>query len=123
MKKGVILLSLCFLLTSCAAYRPIVDLKGVDRDKYAQDLKECRQYAEEVNFATETATAALMGAALGAAVGALSGGNAAAAGAALGAVTGVSAGDTSATNAKKTSRQYLPERSRLQGVTLTPAIE
>lgn len=47
------------------AYKPIVDMKGVDQGKYEQDLAECRQYADQAHGA---GTGAVVGAAAGAAL-------------------------------------------------------
>ena len=70
MKKSLCLL---LILTGCAGYRPIVDTKGVDLNRYEADLKECQQYADQVSPATSTAGGAAAGALLGAAIGALFG--------------------------------------------------
>lgn len=51
-KKAVgIVLSSIFLLSACAeTYTPVVDMKGVDGQKYQQDLYECRQYASQIDI-------------------------------------------------------------------------
>ena len=78
--KKVWICSLSFVLilsgcaTSGANYRPIVDVKGVDMNKFEGDLIECRQYAVQVAGAGEGAAAgavagALFGALLAAAAG------------------------------------------------------
>lgn len=51
----------------------IVDLKGVDREQYEEDLADCRGYADEVPVAKHVGAAATAGAVVGAAVGAISG--------------------------------------------------
>ncbi|MBC3807029.1 hypothetical protein H8K52_06685 [Undibacterium seohonense] len=61
-----------FTLSACATtgvnYRPIVDTKNVDMNKFEADLGECRQYAAQTAGAAERAAA---GAAAGAIFGAL----------------------------------------------------
>jgi uncharacterized protein YcfJ len=61
-------------LTGCAAQQPgrapIVDMKGVDPVQYEEDLAVCKQYAEQVGVAKDTATGALVGAAIGGLAGA-----------------------------------------------------
>jgi outer membrane lipoprotein SlyB len=53
--------------TSGANYRPIVDNKGVDLNRYEMDLRECQNYALQTAGAAESAAAgALAGAVLGA---------------------------------------------------------
>lgn len=91
-------LSLAMVLSGCATsganYRPMVDTKGVDMNRFEADLGECRQYAVQVSGAAEHAAA---GAAVGAIFGAVL---AAAAGsrydrgatARVGAITGAASG-------------------------------
>ncbi len=58
----------------CASHPdPIVDTKGVNMAQYAIDLRECREYADEVNVAEGAAKGAAAGAVVGAAAGAISG--------------------------------------------------
>lgn len=67
----------------------IIDEKGVSMTAYAQDLAECREYAESVKTGEKGARGAGSGAVVGGAVGAiLGGGEGAARGAGVGAVTG-----------------------------------
>lgn len=73
--KHVTVLSLA-LLTACQpnlpiTYEPIVDMKKVNANKYALDLKECREYAQKVEDDTvaQGIVMAVIGAGLGAAVG------------------------------------------------------
>jgi hypothetical protein len=80
-------------LAGCTATnQPIVDTKGVDPNRYAQDQAECQQYADQANIAGDTAVGAVGGAAGGAALGAITGalvpGVSAGGGAALGAASG-----------------------------------
>jgi hypothetical protein len=42
-----LLFSLVFLAAGCAARKPLVDMKGVDKAQYEADLAECQQYAEQ----------------------------------------------------------------------------
>lgn len=94
MNKKVIVLAA--LLTGCStvAYRPIVDMKGVDRSAYEEDLKSCNFYAGMKDPLNDAFTGAMVGAALGAAYGALVGnaygdvGYGASYGAQVGALTG-----------------------------------
>ena len=71
--------SIIALLSGCAAttganYRPIVDTKGVDFNRYEIDLKECQAYATQTAGAGESAAAgAIAGALLGAALAAAAG--------------------------------------------------
>jgi hypothetical protein len=96
----ILLLAAALFIVSagCAAYRPIVDMKGVDRNQYERDLAECQAYAEQVNVGGEAATGALIGgafgAAMGLAVGALLGdpGEGAALGAVIGGGSGLASG-------------------------------
>lgn len=67
-------LMIATVLTGCAAQQagrdPIVDMKGVDPVQYEEDLAVCKQYAEQVGVARDTATGALVGAAIGGLAGA-----------------------------------------------------
>lgn len=73
--KHIAVLSLA-LLTACQpnlpiTYSPIIDEKKVDMNKYSQDLKECREHAQQVEDDTvaQGIVMAIVGAGLGAAVG------------------------------------------------------
>ena len=92
MKKISLLISV-YLLTACAgsAVRPIVDMQGVNSDKYESDLRDCQNYASQKSGATETgAKAAVGGATIGALIGLVAGGTGSniAQGAGIGAVVG-----------------------------------
>ena len=100
MKKYFCLLVLGAALSGCAGYRPVVDMKGVDQAQYEQDLRECQQYAEQVNVAGETATGSAVGAAFGAAVTAVGGGRGTT-GAAVGAITGAGVGGSHAASGQR----------------------
>ena len=98
---GAFAFTLALLLSVCSSTpgKPIVDMKGVNRYQYEQDLEECSTYADEVNVAGKTVGGAAAGAAVGAAVGATwdghdgnSPGRGAATGAVVGGAGGVGAG-------------------------------
>jgi len=71
MKRVLPLLSL--LLAAGCAHDPIVDMQGVNRQQYQQDLMECKQYAAQVNTAGEAAKRGAIGAAVGGILGAIVG--------------------------------------------------
>ncbi len=74
MKKSALLLLLVALFGfGCAGYRPIVDMRGVDMNRYHVDLGECQQYAGQVNPGEHAVVGAAAGAVLGAAIGAIFG--------------------------------------------------
>lgn len=57
-----------------ASYRPIIDSRGIDFNRYEADLKDCQQYALQTAGAAESAAAgAVAGAALGAVLAAAAG--------------------------------------------------
>jgi len=98
LKSGVIMLSAAVLLAGCAStgtgsnFRPIVDNKGVDLNRYEADLLECQAYAKNTaNAGKSGAGGAAVGAALGLAL-ALIGGDKKLASAGTGAVIGGAAG-------------------------------
>lgn len=75
---GKIAVALSIALAGCATtgqnYRPIVDTKGVDFNKYETDLRDCQGFAAQASSAGESAAAgavagALLGGALAAAAG------------------------------------------------------
>ena len=60
--------------TGCAANPdPIIDMKGVDLDRYEEDWDECEAYTDEVLVARGVAKGAGLGAVVGAAAGAIGG--------------------------------------------------
>ena len=62
------------LVVGCAGNpSPIIDMRGVDRDQYEQDLEECEAYTEEVAMGKSVAKGAGLGAVIGAAAGAIGG--------------------------------------------------
>lgn len=103
MKKAVAVLCAVSMLAACAntgaGYRPLIDSKGVDFNRYEGDLRECQAYAAQVSGAAERAAAgAIVGALLGAALAAAAGSNysrnsTAAVGAVSGAASGGAAGE------------------------------
>jgi len=75
------------VLAGCAAHpEPIVDTRGVDPEKFADDWKDCEAYTEQVLVGEGVARGSAVGAAVGAAAGAINGdvGRAAANGALIG---------------------------------------
>src|SRR5210317_749082 len=76
-----------FAVAGCAAHPdPIVDTKGIDPEKLAQDWEECEAYTEQIKISQGVAKGSAVGAAVGAAAGAIHGdaGDGAATGAILG---------------------------------------
>ncbi len=71
--------SIMALLSGCAAttganYRPIIDTKGMDFNRYEADLRECQSFATQTASAAQSAAAgAVAGAVLGAALAAAAG--------------------------------------------------
>lgn len=61
-------------LAGCAAHPdPIVDMKGVDPERLAQDWDECEAYTEQILISQGVAKGSGLGAAVGAAAGAING--------------------------------------------------
>lgn len=102
------LLSVILALPGCATtgvnYRPIVDTKNIDMNKFESELSECRQFASQTSGAAERAAAgavagAIFGALLAAAAGAkYDRGSVARVGALSGAVGGAAEGETDQRN-------------------------
>jgi outer membrane lipoprotein SlyB len=114
--RTLTLLALMLLAAGCAS-DPIVDMKGVDQERYRQDLAECRDYADQVDVARSAGGGALLGAAGGAAVGAVIGaitgspGTGAAVGAGGGGTSGLFAGGAGGQRKKeRVVRNCLRER-------------
>jgi outer membrane lipoprotein SlyB len=81
------LLFVALVAAGCAAHPdPIVDTKGVDPEKLAQDWAECEEYTEQIAISRGVAKGSAAGAVVGAAAGAIHGdvGEAAATGALYG---------------------------------------
>ncbi len=104
-KSAVLVISLAALVAGCTTtgtgsnFRPIVDTKGVDLNRYEADLQECQAYAKSTpNAGKSGAGGAAVGAAIGLAL-ALIGGDkklaSAGAGAVVGGAVGASSGETS----------------------------
>jgi hypothetical protein len=103
MKKLICLAVLLILLAGCSAYRPTVDMRGVDRNEYEANLEECQKYAEKVSPGTAAVVGAGAGAAIGAVIGVIVGvafnadvGDLAGFGAALGGFQGAVSGGAEA---------------------------
>ena len=52
---------------------PIVDMKGVDQEKFARDWAECEEYTEQIVIGEGVAKGSGVGAAVGAVAGAING--------------------------------------------------
>lgn len=69
--KRLAIVFTCVSLASCAGanYRPLIDSRGVDMNRYESDVRDCQQYAAQTSGAPGHAVAgALIGALLGAAL-------------------------------------------------------
>lgn len=80
--NGLVVFAVAVSMVGCAThqmganYRPIIDSKGVDFNKFESDLKECQQYAHQTASAAQSAAAgAIAGALIGAALAAAAGSN------------------------------------------------
>jgi outer membrane lipoprotein SlyB len=92
--KRIAALTAASMLAGCATadwYQPVVDTKGIDGTRYAQDLAECRQYAVQRDPANQAVAGAVAGALLGVLLGAATG-TSRNYGASVGAASGVAAG-------------------------------
>lgn len=70
-KSFIACVGTALILAACAqSYEPVVDMEGVNPNKYQSDLATCRGYAEKVDAAGNGATDTLLGAGIGAAAGA-----------------------------------------------------
>ena len=59
-------------VSGCAAHPdPIIDMKGVDENRLAQDWADCEAYTEQIDMGTGVAKGSTVGAAVGAAAGAI----------------------------------------------------
>ena len=69
MKIWLMFLMLALTAGCASTYRPLVDTKGVDMNRYEADLRECREYTQQlVGPGEQAATGAVVGAATGALV-------------------------------------------------------
>ena len=100
--KLIVIFMVVVFLAACAgaSYRPMIDSRNVDMNRFEIDLRECQQYAQQVTGAgTQAATGALIGAAFGAVLAAAAGirydrGATARVGAVTGAATGGAQGES-----------------------------
>jgi len=101
-------------LSGCAAHPdPIVDLKGVDPNAFAEDWTDCEAYSEEVVIAQGVAKGGATGAAVGAVAGAIDGDSGdVAEGAAIGGLYG---GTRSGLDADKDKQQVFKRCLRGRG--------
>ena len=68
------LIFLLAALAGCAAHPdPIVDMKGVDPERFARDRAECEEYTEQILVSQGVAKGSAVGAAVGAAAGTING--------------------------------------------------
>lgn len=58
-----------------ASYTPVIDMQGVDPNRYANDLDACRQYSKSVDADKAAISGAIGGMVLGAAISGMLGGN------------------------------------------------
>lgn len=87
LKYKLLFLIAAVALAGCAAHPdPIVDTKGVDPERLAQDWAECEEYTEQILISQGVVKGGALGGVVGAAAGAV-GGNAGD-GAAYGAIAG-----------------------------------
>ena len=74
LERKLIILFLAAALAGCAAHPdPIVDTKGVDSEKFAQDWDECEKYTEQILISQGVAKGSTAGAVVGAVGGAIDG--------------------------------------------------
>ena len=102
----------CATYNGGASYQPVVDTKGVDLNKYYQDVAECQTYARQVMGAGEVAAAgAVVGALFGLAMAAADGGRNKGRWASVGAVSGLASGaGQGETNQREVIRRCLAGR-------------
>lgn len=101
-KNSAYVIPLVLILSACASDEVIVDTKGVNEQRYQQDLAECEVYSQQVSTGKTIAKRGTRGAVIGGAIGAIVGdGSSTAKGAGVGAVAG-SARDSREAENKKT---------------------
>lgn len=92
-KKAIAIALTAAIMSGCASYKPVVDMRGVSQNVYDQDLLECQELAKQRDPAAQAAGGAAVGAIFGALLGAAIGGSSMAGyGAGIGAANGVAAG-------------------------------
>lgn len=73
-RSAIILACSAIIVAGCAAHPdPIIDMKGVDQEKFVQDWNECEAYTNEIQMSQGVAKGAATGAVVGAVVGAIGG--------------------------------------------------
>lgn len=74
MRHRDLLLTSLFVLAACAAHPdPIVDMQGVDPERFARDWQDCERYTHDIEVVDGVARGGTLGAAVGAAAGAVRG--------------------------------------------------
>lgn len=93
-QKTICIALIAVLMSGCASYKPVVDMKGVSQSVYDEDLKDCQALAKERDPAAQAAGGAIAGALFGALLGVAVGGSSSYAGygAGIGAVQGAGLG-------------------------------
>jgi len=87
MRHRVFFLAALIVIAGCAAHpEPIVDMQGVDPERFARDWEDCERYTDEIEIGDGVMRGGTLGAAVGVAAGAIHGN--AARGAADGALYG-----------------------------------
>jgi uncharacterized protein YcfJ len=91
---GIATIAAALLVSAgCAGHRPVVDMSGVDPQRYEADLADCQRYASERSPVRQAATGAAGGAVFGVLLSAAFGSDYSRnTGAAVGAVTGGASG-------------------------------
>lgn len=87
MRRSLIGVTVLAMLAGCATppegagrgygaeYTPVIDMRGVDAEKYDDDLGDCRAYAAQIDPAGRAAAGAIAGALAGALLSAAAGGH------------------------------------------------
>ncbi len=74
MLKSLLTVFVVAAVAGCAAHRdPIVDMRGVDEDAFAQDWAECESYSKEISIGRGVARGGAAGAVIGTIAGAIDG--------------------------------------------------
>ena len=64
-KNSAYVIPLVLILSACASDEVIVDTKGVNEQRYQQDLAECEVYSQQVNTGKTIAKRGTRGAVIG----------------------------------------------------------